>query len=80
MPALSRHPVGVEVDIYNKLLPDTNYKVYAGIDIGSTSTKCILIDEGKKPVAGFYTYTAGKPVSAAKALLEAIENVFRQKK
>ena len=80
VPAVSRHPVGVEVDIYNKLEPDTNYRVYAGIDIGSTSTKCILIDEGKRPVAGFYTYTAGKPVSAAKALLEAIENVFRQKK
>ncbi len=77
---VSRHPVGVEVDIYNKLEPDTNYRVYAGIDIGSTSTKCILIDEDKRPVAGFYTYTAGKPVSAVKALLEAIENVFRQKK
>ena len=33
-----------------------------------------MIDETKMPVAGFYTYTIGKPLSAVKALLEAIEN------
>ena len=78
-PVVSMHPVEVEVDIYNQLRPFTNYTVYAGIDIGSTSTKSILIDEAKRPFAGFYTYTAGKPLSAVKAILEAIENAFRQK-
>ncbi len=73
------HPVEVEVDIYNKLHPFTNHTVYAGIDIGSTSTKSIIIDEAKRPLAGFYTYTAGKPLSAVRSILEAIEDVFRQK-
>jgi len=79
-PVVSRHPVEVEVDLYIKLAPDTNYMVYAGIDIGSTSTKSILIDEAKRPVAGFYTYTAGKPLSAVKSILEAIADVFNRKK
>ena len=76
---VSRHPSEVEVDIYSAFLPDTCYKVFAGIDIGSTSTKAILIDETKKPVAGFYTYTAGKPLSAVRSILEAIENLSLSK-
>jgi predicted CoA-substrate-specific enzyme activase len=79
-PVISMHPAEVEVDIYSELLPYTNYKVFTGIDIGSTSTKAILIDETKKPVAGFYTYTVGKPLSAVRSILEAIENISRQKK
>lgn len=74
-PEISLHPADVEVDIYSPAVPFSTYKVYAGIDIGSTSTKAILIDESGKPVAGFYTYTAGKPVSAVKAILESIENI-----
>ena len=79
-PVVSLHPAEVEVDVYPDLLPHVNYTVYAGIDIGSTSTKSILIDEAKRPVAGFYTYTAGKPLSAVKSVLEAIEYVFSKKK
>ena len=37
-----------------------------------------MIDEVKKPIAGFYTYTAGKPLSAVKSIFEAIENYFRK--
>jgi len=79
-PLVSLHPVEVEVDIYSELIPNTDYKVYAGIDIGSTSTKSILIDKTKRPVAGFYTYTAGNPLSAVKSILEAIENFSGRKK
>ncbi len=78
-PAVSSHPAEVEVDIYSELTSHTAYKVYAGIDIGSTSTKCILIDETRKPLAGFYTYTAGKPLSAVKAILETIEHISGQR-
>jgi predicted CoA-substrate-specific enzyme activase len=77
---VSLHPAEVEVDIYTELVPNTSYKVFTGIDIGSTSTKAILIDETNKPVAGFYTFTVGKPLSAVKSILEAIENISRQKK
>jgi predicted CoA-substrate-specific enzyme activase len=79
-PEISKHPSGVDVDIYTELVPQTRYRVYAGIDIGSTSTKAILIDESKKPVAGFYTYTVGKPISAVRSILEAIEYIAGQKK
>ena len=78
-PVISRHPAEVEVDRYSKLVPDSDCKVYMGIDIGSTSTKAILIDETKKPVAGLYTYTAGKPLSAVKSIFEAVEYLLRQK-
>ncbi len=79
-PDISLHPAQVEVDIYSKLIKQTKYSVYMGIDIGSTSTKAILVDETRRPVAGFYTYTVGKPVSAVKSIFEAIESLLRQKK
>ena len=79
MPVICGHQASVEVDIYSELVADAGYRVTAGIDIGSTSTKAILIDEAKKPVAGFYTYTAGKPLAAVKAILEAIEDLAGHK-
>ena len=79
-PEISMHPAEVEVDIYSELVSYTNYKIFTGIDIGSTSTKAILIDGTKKPVAGFYTYTVGKPLSAVKSILETIKNLSSRKK
>ena len=79
-PEISKHPDEVEIDIYQKLMTNTILPLYIGIDIGSTSTKAVLIDVNKEPVAGFYTYTAGKPVSAVKSILEAIELVFDNKR
>ena len=44
---------------------------YLGVDIGSTSTKAVIVDEsGKKVIGKHYLMTAGKPV-------EAIKEVFR---
>ncbi len=74
-PVASLHTAKVETDIYTELLRGTVYNVYAGIDIGSTSTKCIMIGPDRKPVAGFYTYTSGKPLTAVKSILEAIEHI-----
>lgn len=77
-PSVSMHPVNTEVDVYQKIHPGAEYKVYIGIDIGSTSTKAVLIGEGGKPLAGFYTYTSGKPLSAVKSIFEAIDDFFRR--
>ena len=77
---ISGHRSEVEVDVYADLAAYSKIKVFTGIDIGSTSTKAILIDETKRAVAGFYTYTAGKPLSAVRAILEAIEKISLQKK
>jgi predicted CoA-substrate-specific enzyme activase len=79
-PVVTQHPSEVEVDIFAKTVPVGNIEVLMGIDIGSTSTKAILIDETAKPVAGFYTYTAGNPLSAVRSVFEAIENLSEHKR
>ena len=76
-PVVSEHPSEVEIDLYAKHVSQA-CRVFAGIDIGSTSTKAILTDEAGQPVAGFYTYTAGKPLSAARSVMESIEYLSRQ--
>ena len=45
---------------------------YMGIDIGSTSTKAVVCDTEGKVLGGFYTRTAGRPLEAVQALLEAV--------
>jgi predicted CoA-substrate-specific enzyme activase len=61
-----------EVDIWH-LENDKTYNVFAGIDIGSTSTKIALLNEEGKILTGLYTRTKGKPVSAFKNLLDGID-------
>ena len=78
MPAVSGHPSEVEVDIYTEPESQDACRVFAGIDIGSTSTKAILIDENKNPLAGFYTYTSGKPLSAVRSIMETIDYISRK--
>jgi predicted CoA-substrate-specific enzyme activase len=69
------HPDKIEIDIYRKLPTTKNYTCFIGLDIGSTSTKAVLLDNNRKPLVGLYTYTAGNPLSAVKAIFEAIEDV-----
>ena len=63
----------IEVDIYQPLQKKQN--VYLGIDIGSTSTKAVLINSHNDVLVGLYTQTAGQPVKAVQALFEAIDNI-----
>ena len=66
----------VEVDIYqNPELMDLK-KGYLGLDVGSTSTKSILINHEGLPVAGFYTKTASRPVTAVQKIFKAYETFF----
>lgn len=65
---------GVEVSVYNWEY-GKSVRVYLGIDVGSTSTKCVLVDEGLDVIAGFYTRTEGDPIRAVKRLFEVIERV-----
>ncbi len=44
---------------------------YLGLDVGSTSTKCILTNQDGAPLAGFYTKTASRPVEAVQKLFKA---------
>ena len=70
----------VEVDDYsfqNKKIPE---QVIIGIDIGSTSTKAVLLGAKKDVVAGFYTRTSGQPLQAVQVLFEAITYFAQNRK
>ncbi|MBN2694725.1 CoA activase [bacterium] len=69
--------VDVEVDIYQNLSPKNS--LYLGIDIGSTSTKAVLIKQDNSVVAGFYTRTSGQPLRAVQAIFETIDNIATNK-
>ncbi len=72
----NKKAVSVEVDLYQKL--ENNNNVYMGIDIGSTSTKAILVNEHRDVLAGFYTRTSGQPIIATQAIFESIEDLQKR--
>jgi predicted CoA-substrate-specific enzyme activase len=74
-PVITSHPADVQVDIYTAPEKGREYETFLGIDIGSTSTKAILVNTDHFPIAGFYTYTAGKPVEAVQSIFEAIDDL-----
>jgi predicted CoA-substrate-specific enzyme activase len=65
-----RHPV--EVEIYIETDSASRWDAYLGFDIGSTSTKAVLLGQDRTVLAGFYTRTSGRPVMATQKLLAAI--------
>ncbi|MBW2219230.1 MAG: CoA activase, partial [Deltaproteobacteria bacterium] len=65
----------VEVDIYESM-KDFYHEAYLGIDIGSTSTKAVLIKNDHTVLAGFYTLTKGSPVDALRSILATIDYVI----
>ena len=71
LPRLDKFPT--PIGKLNQMITNTR-KGYMGIDVGSTSTKAVIIDEsGKEILVKNYLMTAGKPV-------EAIKQVFRNLK
>jgi len=72
----------VEVDIYEDMdrfcSADRRCDIYLGLDIGSTSTKAVILSPAQVVLAGFYTRTAGRPVAALQHLLAAVEDVQTQ--
>jgi activator of 2-hydroxyglutaryl-CoA dehydratase len=50
--------------------------LYLGVDVGSTSTKSVLLDGDGGFVSGFYTATAGRPVEAMRQLLSCMRAVL----
>jgi len=47
-------------------------KAYLGIDIGSISTKGVVIDENDNVLADSYLWTSGNPIAAVKSVLDEI--------
>lgn len=48
-------------------------KAYLGIDIGSISTKAVVIDENNNILASLYIWTEGSPIAATQKLLKGLE-------
>jgi len=54
-------------------------KGYLGVDIGSISTKAVVIDEKNEIEAQIYLWTEGSPINAVKKLLKEIETQLKGK-
>lgn len=55
-------------------------EAYIGIDIGSISTKGVVLDAGNRILASEYIWTEGDPIGAAKKLLKLLEEQFDKEK
>ena len=49
-------------------------EAYLGIDIGSISTKGVIIDNDNNIIASTYLWTEGNPITAVKKVLKDLEN------
>ena len=49
-------------------------KAYLGIDIGSISTKGVIIDDNNHIIASSYIWTKGNPIEAVKTLIHNLES------
>jgi predicted CoA-substrate-specific enzyme activase len=65
----------VEVDLYRLPAEGETLDLYLGIDIGSTSTKAVLMTREGEVFAGLYTRTAGRPLQAVQDLFHAIDGI-----
>ncbi len=54
-------------------------KAYLGVDIGSISTKGVIIDENNKILASEYIETNASPINAVKRLIKILSQKFNQK-
>ena len=51
-------------------------KAYLGIDIGSISTKGVIIDDDKNIIAKVYLWTEGNPIEASKRVIASLKEQF----
>lgn len=55
-------------------------KTYLGVDIGSISTKAVIIDGNNKIIASKYLWTEGNPISAVKKVIKELKKEIDLKK
>lgn len=51
-------------------------QAYLGIDVGSISTKGVIIDDDNQILSSSYIWTEGDPIGAVKRLLRLLEQDF----
>lgn len=71
-PTRADHTVEVQIERF-KITSTQPLQFHLGVDVGSTSTKAVLINNEGEAYAGFYTYTSGQPLKAVQAVFEAID-------
>jgi predicted CoA-substrate-specific enzyme activase len=69
----------VEIDLYHLPEQSSHLELFLGIDIGSTSTKAVLLNTSREVTAGFYTRTAGQPLQAVQVIFEAISDLAEKR-
>ncbi len=52
---------------------------YIGVDIGSISTKAVVIDNNNEIIASEYIWTEGSPIIATKKVIKKLKNVLESK-
>ncbi len=60
-------------------LPGATVRVAVGIDIGSTSTKAVVMDPGGQVLADLYCRTSGDPIGATQRLFSALDRFGRER-
>jgi predicted CoA-substrate-specific enzyme activase len=77
-PALRLHTtaVGNDAVIRGREQPDSVLRAYLGVDIGSTTTKTVLMDVNKNIVHKQYVQTQGRPIEVTQSLLAGIHDIF----
>ena len=68
----------VEIEIFKPVDTGTTVEGFIGLDVGSTSTKSIIVDQDGEPVAGFYTRTASRPVEAVQRIFKACDHLMAE--
>lgn len=58
---------------------NNNNKYYIGVDIGSISTKAVIIDNENNIIAEKYIWTEGSPVKATKEIMEYFNKEIKDK-
>ena len=59
-----------------KQIPRTKLQVYLGVDVGSTTTKTVLMDVNQNIIHKQYVQTQGKPIEVAQRLIASIGEEF----
>jgi len=63
-----------EINIYEDI-SGKRLKIYIGLDIGSTSTKCALVDKRKRILSDIYRKTSGEPIMATRNIFKALKEI-----
>jgi len=82
---ISNLPLGLKLELKQTVFPEDNRirkrpfgrkrtSVYLGIDVGSTTTKYAIIDEGREIIHKSYVHTQGKPIEVTQRLLKTIRD------